>query len=308
MSMVIKMSRTKGKRFADKKTAKELKKQRKEKENNITAYTSQSSNTYETSINSESKSKKEKKHHFFFNFIIILCVAAIIFSSYNIVLWFIDNYKSKKMIDDIYNNVNITEETISLDDLQFTKRHYDLKKLLAQNTDTVGWIYVKGTNIDYPVVQTTDNDYYLNHSFDRSSNSAGWIFADYRCDATNNCLNTVMYGHNRKDASMFGSLQRVLGEEWYSNEENLYINYSTLNETHIYRVFSTFVCNDADVEAYTQTHFSNKEDFLKYVQTLKKHSSHDFGTDTSQAQQIITLYTCYGLNNQRLLVCAVLVK
>ena len=156
-------------------------------------------------------------------------------------------------------------------------------------------------------MQYADNDYYLTHSFDKSENSAGWVFADYRSDCTNLSYNTVIYGHNRKDQSMFGSLKNVLDYNWLSNEDNLYINFSTLNEDHVYKIFSTFVCNDKDVGAYIQTYFSNDEEFASYIQNIKNYSSHNFDTDISNTTQIITLYTCYGLNNQRLLVCASLV-
>lgn len=296
------MSKTKGKRFANKKNAKVEKKQTKENMNTSKFNHSESFNNGNTN-----KSQMNKNKNFIFNIIISICSIAIIFSSYNIIVWFIDNYNNKKIASDIYNQVTITEEQITIDDNQITKRHYDLQKLLSQNENTVGWIYVKNSNIDYPVVQYPDNDYYLTHSFDKSNNSAGWVFADYRCDCTNLGYNTVIYGHNRKDASMFGTLQRSLQPEWYGDESNLYINFSTLYENHVYKIFSTFVCNDEDVNAYIQTAFANKDDFSSYVQNLKKHSSHDFGTDISETEQIITLYTCYGLNNQRLLVCATLV-
>lgn len=275
------MSKTKGKRLANKKITNEKIKGNK---------------------------KRNKTKNIIYNTIIFICIIAIIISSYNIIVWFIENNKSKKMLDNIYDNVTYTEEDISLYDTLIKKRHYDISKLLDQNADTVGWIYVNDTNINYPVVQTTDNDFYLTHSFDKSYNSAGWIFEDYRCTNDGNEQNTVIYGHNRKDASMFGSLQRSLGDEWRSNEENLYINYSTLNGDHVYRIFSTFVCNAENVNSYTQTSFSSKEEFNEYVSMLKRCSSHDFETDLENPEQILTLYTCYGLNNQRLLVCAVLVE
>ena len=277
------MSRTKGKRYADKHAAK----------------------GFQTL---GQKNKKRKLKNIIFNTIIILCVIAIIISLYNIIIWIIENNNSKKMLNDIYGEVKVTEEDITLYDTVIKKRHYDLQSLLAKNADTVGWVYVNNTNIDYPVVIADDNYFYLTHSFDKSVNSAGWIFADYRCDFSKNNYNCVVYGHNRKDASMFGSLQRVLGEEWYSTEENLYINFSSITKgDHVYRIFATFVCNDEDVSGYTQTHFNSKEEFQAYVKKLEKHSSHDFGTDVENAEEMLTLYTCYGLNNQRLLVCAVLV-
>ena len=72
------------------------------------------------------------------------------------------------------------------------------KKLLKENQETVSWITVNGTNINYPVVQHSDNEYYLNHSFDGSENSAGWIFLDYRNNIENTEKNTIIYGHSRE--------------------------------------------------------------------------------------------------------------
>lgn len=82
----------------------------------------------------------------------------------------------------------------------------DLKKT---NPDIVGWIKVNGTNINYPFVQSKDNKYYLTHSFNKSYNSAGWVFLDYRNNNTNN-KNTIIYAHGRTDKTMFGTLKKVL--------------------------------------------------------------------------------------------------
>lgn len=314
MLMVILVSRTKGKRFADKLTAKKIKKERKEQQKKQKKYNSildkQSDYTAHQQIHKQNNSKSKKSTKFrntIFNLIIFICIVAIILSTYKIAMWFIDNENNKKLLDNIHDQVSVTEEHITLNDKNIRKLHYDLSKLIAQNSDTVGWINVSNTNIDYPVVQSIDNDYYLNHSFDKTQNSAGWIFADYNSNCSNLGYNTVIYGHNRKDQSMFGSLQTVLKEEWYTNEDNLYVHFSTLNEDHVYRIFSTFVCNDTQVNAYTQTNFSNEQEYQNYLQKLKSCSSHDYEIDVSQTKQIITLYTCYGLNNQRLLVCAALV-
>ena len=349
------MSRTKAKRYADKHTAKDLKKSQKERlklqkdsykndvsnVNNLNVDFKSILNTNVTSSNikyeqpankinspyqnsknksnvndnynskqknTNKKSPKNKSKNLFFNIIIIICLIAIFFSSYKIIVWFIENQKSKNMLSDIHGKVTVYEEKINIDDTLVTKRTYDLSKLIEKNSDTVGWIYVKNTNVDYPVVQCSDNDYYLNHSFDKSENSAGWVFADFRSDCQNLGYNTVIYGHNRKDQSMFGSLKNVLDPEWYSSEDNLYINFAALNDDHVYKVFSTFICSDQDVNEYTQTSFSSDAEFSSYVQNLKRLSSYNFNTDISNTSEIITLYTCYGLNNQRLLVCATLVE
>ena len=96
----------------------------------------------------------------------------------------------------------------------------DFNELLSKNSDTVGWIEVKGTNINYPIVQTTNNEYYLNHAFDKTKNDAGWVFMDYRNDAKNFDQNTIIYAHSRYNQTMFGSLKNILSSSWYNNKNN----------------------------------------------------------------------------------------
>lgn len=286
------MSRTKGKRFKEK-----TKKERKIK--NLT-------NT-ETKINSNDNRKKEKsKTSIVSKIVIFICIIVIIFSLYNIICWLLENHNSNSLLSDIQSKTTITQEQIVVDGENINKRNYDFSELLKSNSQTVGWVYVPNTNIDYPVVQTNNNDYYLNHSFDNSTNSAGWVFADYRTNI-NDSSNVIIYGHNRKDKSMFGSLKNILNEEWRSNEENLYVNFATPDEAHVYKIFSAFICNDSDVNSYLETSFSSEADFNNYVQKIKNRSSYDFNTNLENTEKIITLYTCHGLNNQRLVVYAALV-
>ena len=82
----------------------------------------------------------------------------------------------------------------------------DLTDLVNQNNDTVGWIKVNGTTIDYPIVQSSDNEFYLSHSFDKTENRAGWIFSDFRNNLNNFNYNSVIYGHRLRDNTMFGNL------------------------------------------------------------------------------------------------------
>lgn len=283
------MSRTKGKRFKEK-TKKEKRSKHLDYDKNTKA----------------TRKKEKKKTSIISKIIIIICIIVIIFSLYNIICWFLENHNSNSLLSDIQSKTTITQEQIVVDGENINKRNYDFSELLQSNSQTVGWIYVPNTNIDYPVVQTNNNDYYLNHSFDNSTNSAGWVFADYRCN-TYESSNVIIYGHNRKDKSMFGSLKNILNEEWRSNEENLYINFATPDGTHVYRIFSTFICNDSNVNSYLETSFSSEEDFNNYIQKTKNRSAYDFNTNLENTEKIITLYTCHGLNNQRLLVFAALV-
>ena len=129
------------------------------------------------------------------------------------------------------NNKNVKlENTLDIQGIEVEKYSVDFRNLKDKNQDIVGWIKVKGTAIEYPVVKGADNSFYLTHSLDKSYNSAGWIFADYKNKLDGNDKNIVIYGHNRRDGTMFGSLQNVLKEEWYNNKENQYITFEKENE------------------------------------------------------------------------------
>lgn len=251
---------------------------------------------------------------FILNILALICVCAIIFSLYNIFSWYNENKKSKDILEEIQENISIATEEVKIKDTTIKKFHYDFSNILLKNPETIGWISVPNTKINYPVVQTTNNETYLDHSFDKSNNSAGWIFADYNCNlknanvSSNNPSNTILYGHNRKDLSMFGSLKNLLEDNWFDKEENKYINFSTLDETHVYQIFSVFVCNSENVSDYIKTNFSSNENFKNYLKQLKIMTYTKFDTDITNTNKILTLYTCYGMNNQRLLVCAALIE
>ena len=96
----------------------------------------------------------------------------------------------------------------------------DFTELKKQNPDTVAHIKVNNTRISYVVVQGNDNEYYLNHNFNKEKNRAGWIFADYRNSFDESDKNLIIYGHNMKDGSMFDTLIKTIDKEWYTNKDN----------------------------------------------------------------------------------------
>ena len=85
----------------------------------------------------------------------------------------------------------------------------NVKAVKAQNSDTVAWLSVDGTTINYPIVQTGDNDYYLKHSFDKSIKKSGWTFMDYRNNKNMSDTNTIFYGHNLLNMTAFGSIAKI---------------------------------------------------------------------------------------------------
>ena len=132
---------------------------------------------------------KIKKGNLLIGFIQVISIIIIIISLYYIYLWYIDNKKTENILNEIYENANVSSDNISVDnDLKIEVENIDFNKLINKNPDTIGWIKVLGTDINYPVVQTNNNDFYLTHSFDKSYNKAGWIFADYIKNIIIKCL------------------------------------------------------------------------------------------------------------------------
>ena len=147
----------------------------------------------------------------------------LIYSLIEIVKWYIHNKHNEEIMQEISSAV-----TIVAPEEQITENHeenykIDFNALKQVNNDTVAFLKVNGTEIEYPVLKTTNNDFYLKHSFDKTYNAAGWIFADYRNKLDGTDKNIVIYGHNRKNGTMFSSLRNILNKEWYNNPEILKI-------------------------------------------------------------------------------------
>lgn len=182
----------------------------------------------------------------------------------------------------------------------------DFNKLKRTNSDTVAWLYVNNTNVNYPVVQAKDNSYYLNRSFNRKSNVAGWIYGDYRSDFQSFKRNTVIYGHGRTDQVMFGSLEKTLKPEWYKNEENHIIKMATPTNNTLWKIVAIYV---VPAEAYYLTHnFENDASYQRFIDKMLSRSIYNFDTKVTTKDKILTLSTCKDYNGNRIVVQAKLVK
>lgn len=196
------------------------------------------------------------------------------------------------------NSLNEIKQIISLDDIIAN----NFTNLLDRNSDTVGWLKINNTNIDYPVLQHSDNNYYLNHSFNKEYNSAGWIFLDYRNKLDNDDKNIIIYGHNRLDGSMFSSLKNVFNKDWYLNKENLKINLYTIYGNKNYQIFSIYKIKNENY--YTQINFNSKDEYKNFLNTLKQRSFYDFNENLNDDDFILTLSTCADNNKYRIVIHA----
>lgn len=248
------------------------------------------------------KNKRYKK--VILNIIIyMILLFVLIYSGIKIFKWYKDKTNNNKIAEQIKSTVIVEDKNEDENKEEYT---VDFNKLKEQNNETVAWIKVNNTSVEYPVVRATNNSFYLNHSFDKSKNSAGWIFADYKNKFDNTDKNIVIYGHNMRDDSMFGSLKNILNSDWYDNDENTNITLYTENEKSIYKVFSIYKIESEDY--YIKTQFSNDNEFEKFIETLKKRSIKNFNIDISKEDSILTLSTCANNNKYRVVLHSVRVK
>ena len=265
--------------------------------------------------NKKNKTKKEKppfkKKNLIINIILVVSILAAISSLAIILNWFKDNKETEKIVEEISENISVEEvvdnENTELinppsesdkttgsnyywDFIKLPLINVDFSKLLETNKNTVGWINVNNTNINYPVVQTKNNEDYLDKAFDGSKNKAGWIFADYRNNMKDFDQNTIIYGHSRLNSTMFGTLFNVLNKSWYTNKYNHVIKFSTPYENTMWQVFSVYKI-EPEVY-YLTTSFSSNTEYTKFLSTMKSRSIYDFNVELSESDKIITLSTC----------------
>ena len=266
---------------------------------------------------------KESKKYKLYKLCLSFSLLVFLFTSVIIVNWLRQGYSIKKLNNNIVESTDIYKveegtlyniETIEENNygsqywkyLQTPLSEVDFTELLKENSDTVGWIIVHDTNINYPVVQTNDNDYYLNHAYDKTSNSAGWVYADFRDNFNVFSKNMVIYGHGRKDKIMFGSLTRSLDKKWYTKQENQIIQLSTLKYNTMWQIFSIYTIPAESY--YITTDFESNSEYAAFLGEMLNRSIYNFNVNLSTDDKILTLSTCYNDNGIRLVVQAKLVK
>lgn len=232
---------------------------------------------------------------------LILFLSVFIYSIYNIIDWYIAGKKNEKIINDI--NDAIIEEEIEEEIVdENTSLTVDFEILKEKNSEAVGFIKVNGTKIEYSVVKHKDNFYYLTHSFDRSYNKYGWIFANFENKFDGTDKNITLFGHNMRNGSMFGTLKNVLTEEWQSNEDNHKVLFITEEGKFIYQVFSTYKIYKE--EYFATSNFKDDSEFLTFINKIKKRSNKDYNVEVTEDDQILTLSTCHSNNNYRVVLHA----
>ncbi len=179
-------------------------------------------------------------------------------------------------------------------DLTILKQYEELYK---QNKDMIGWLKIDGTNVNYPVLQTDTDDpaYYLHHDFNKKENDSGSLFLDARNDFVNRDTNLIIYGHNMKDNSMFGSLKDYMQEDYWKQHQEL--EFDTIYKKVHYKIVGVCLSKVSYQDDYAFRYYNflnagNKEDFKAYLANIQQLMVFDQKIDISYGDELLTLSTC----------------
>lgn len=235
---------------------------------------------------------------------IVLIVLIIIATIY--IIFFVKGKNDTIQESAALNNVQIDEAKV---DDKTTERMLQVQELQKENPDIVGWIEIEGTNINYPVLQGTDNSYYMIHNYKKEEAKDGSIFLDKDYDWTIPSSNLLMYGHNMGDGAMFQDLLKYEDEEFY--KQHPIVRFTTATEDAEYEIISAFksrVYYKSEKNVFRYYYFinaDNEEEYNEFVNSAKEASFYDTGKTAEYGDQLMTLSTCsYHTEDGRFAVVA----
>lgn len=259
--------------------------------------------------------EKVRKIVFLISILALIVSAAWLVNDY-IIQPYLINRQNAEISELIVDSTDVEPEKIveKLNNLNEEEKTVTFATLKAQNKDFKAWLAAPGANISLPVVQTTNNDKYLNTGFNGKWLSGGTAFLDSNNKSAFSDMNTVIYGHNMRDGSMFGSIKNYKKLETFKKNPLIYVY--TENENYVYKIYSVFLTSavksddNGYVFAYNFINLSSSENFASFMQELKLRSYYDTGVDYQEGDKLLTLSTCDRtvMKNGRLVIVARLVR
>ena len=239
-----------------------------------------------------------------FALVMVICGALLLHGGYNLFKIF----RNYRQADDLYADISAhfvsetdVEESAEVPGEGLPPLQVDFARLQEKNPDIIGWIYVGCADISYPVLQAKDNDYYLHRDYRGQYLYAGSIFADYRNSRHFSDINTILYGHNMKNGSMFGRLKRLGVKKYYETDRSVWL--FTPEGAYCYEALAVF---ETSPESYAYRLFDRRgDDYAAWCKKMMKHALPD--TQTSPAQEgsrNLILSTCSANNSYRTVVLA----
>lgn len=228
--------------------------------------------------------------------VILVCLAVL-------GVYFYNQNKQKDKIEDI-------REEVIIEDDEFNSK-IDFEKLWEENEDVIAWIEIPGTKVSYPILQSAEDeeeDYYLDHNFDRSKGYPGAIYTQKLNQKNFDDPITVIYGHNMKNGDMFGDLRDIyMDEERFKEAQEILIHLP--NKVYHYKVFAANIYDDRLILDYYNQFLDegSYETFVEEIRSLaKSNGREDADVTWDGKERIITLSTCVAVDTERFLVNAVL--
>ena len=237
----------------------------------------------------------------FTNKLIYILLGIVMFlSEFYIIQYYYDMYQTKKqskLLDEFSVDKNIVEDDKSEDNSNSgntknesdssvkTERMLKLENLQKENNDIVAWIEIEKTNINYPVLQGNDNDFYMNHNYKKGYSQSGSIFLDKDCSLFPLSSNLLIYGHNMKNGTMFKDLLKYESKKYFESHSN--IRFTTNMEDSTYEIISAFkskVYYASEKNVFRYYYFINansEDDFNEFVNNVKKSSLYDTGREAT---------------------------
>lgn len=252
------------------------------------------------------KSRHSKKTNNFKKLILIVLICIFVIGIIYISCYLYNRNKDKKENTDILNNIEI--DTTQVTETK-TERILQLEELQKENNEIIGWLEIQDTNINLPVCQTTDNDFYLTHNYKKEDSKAGSLFLDKDFDLVNGSSNYLIYGHRNTKGLMFEDLMKYAKEDFY--KEHTKIKFTTNKEDSTYEIMSVFysrVYYKSEKNVFRYYYFvnaNNEQEYNDFVNNAKKVSIYDTGVNANYGDQLLTLSTCeYSQKDGRFVVVA----
>lgn len=236
---------------------------------------------------------------------IVLVICIVLISSYYINLYL--NDRRYKQLKSIYNSASNLTNSSSNDSKYPAGMLPNFTPLYDMNSDIKGWIIIPSTVINYPVVETSDNSYYLSKGFNKTKDNHGTLFLDYRDNINPMSQNLIIYGHEMRDGQMFHSIRNYANVDFYNSSP--IITFNTLYNNEKWEVFAAFIANTVPSQGYVFnyliTNFSSSNDFTSFINEVKARSLIKTSVDVNPGDTLLTLSTCtYELPEARFVVMA----
>jgi len=258
--------------------------------------------------------KSDRKRKTFVVIMALIALASLGYLAFYFAQYAKNEVKYNELSELVDNKATGNEYSIKLtntekEELKVLKKY---EAVYQKNKKVVGWLTIDGTKIDYPVMQTVNNEYYLDHNFDQEYDKNGSIFLDKDCNPMYPNDNMIIYGHHMKSGKMFGNLNYYSKQSYY--EEHPYIQFDTIYEEGTYQIMYVFrskIYSEEEIvfKYYKFIDATSEDEFYSNMEEMQNLSLYDTGVSAKYGDKLITLSTCDSSeSNGRFVVVAKRIK